>query len=115
MRRTEQLLLQTHAGVDYTRVVPLSGYRSYDSMETFLDRELHPVQLDGTREYAEYFAPSAATPLSLSARRRSRVIQIMRSLSARNCTRTSDTFARDGVLTIPTSLLDYRWTRFLAQ
>jgi len=36
-------------GVDYTRVVR-SGYRSYDTMDSFLDGELHRAQLPGLRQ-----------------------------------------------------------------
>ena len=102
-------LLETH-GVDYTRVVR-SGYRSYDSMETFLDRELHQVQLDGTREYAEYRTFRGHTmSLSVSPQPSHPNYEVFeRELHAH-----FDTFARDGVLTIPTVC----WItagRFLAQ
>jgi SAM-dependent methyltransferase len=36
-------------GIDYTRVVR-SGYRSHDTMEDFLDGELHQAQLPGVRQ-----------------------------------------------------------------
>jgi hypothetical protein len=41
-----ELLMSTH-GTDYTRV--RSGYRAYDTMDTFFDGELHRAQLPGVR------------------------------------------------------------------
>lgn len=42
-----ELLMSTH-GIDYSRVVR-TGYRSYDTMDNFLDGELHRARVPGLR------------------------------------------------------------------
>jgi ubiquinone/menaquinone biosynthesis C-methylase UbiE len=90
-------LFEAH-GVDYTRVVR-AGYRSYDTMETFLDGELHQTQLQGIRDYPDYRTFRGHTmSLSVSPQPGHPKNEVFeRELRAH-----FDTFARDGVLTIPT-------------
>jgi ubiquinone/menaquinone biosynthesis C-methylase UbiE len=90
-------LLETH-GVDYARVVR-AGYRSYDTMETFLDGDLHQVQIQGTRDYSDYRTFRGHTmSLSVSPQPGHPKNEVFeRELRAH-----FDTFARGGVLTIPT-------------
>jgi SAM-dependent methyltransferase len=85
-------------GIDYSGVVR-SGYRSYDTMETFFDGELHQDRLHGVRQFPDYRTFRGHTmSLSVSPQPGHPKHEVFeRELRAH-----FETFAQNGILTIPT-------------
>jgi len=88
-------LLASH-GADYSRV--RSGYRTYDKMDSFFDGELHQAQLPGSRQFDWPTFRGYAQSLSVAPQPSHPGYEAF----ARELRRHFDTFARAGILTVPT-------------
>ena len=89
-------LLATH-GTDYTRI--RSGYRSYESMDSLLDGELHQTQIHGSRQLDWDAFRGQAMSLSVTPQHGHPAFAAFeRELRA-----YFDRFARAGILTQPTT------------
>jgi SAM-dependent methyltransferase len=84
-------------GIDYTRVVR-SGYRSHDTMEDFLDGELHQAQLPGVRQLDWITFRGHTMSLSVSPQPEHSGFEAFQ-LALREY---FDTYASAGILTMPT-------------
>jgi ubiquinone/menaquinone biosynthesis C-methylase UbiE len=89
-------LMMTH-GTDYVRV--RSGYRTYNSMENLFDGELHQQQLHGAREVDWETFRGHALSLSVTPTPGHEKYDGFQQAARAYF----DTFARNGVLTIPTT------------
>jgi hypothetical protein len=83
-------------GIDYTRV--RSGYRTYDTMDGLFDGEVHRDQLPGLRELDWETFSGHAKSLSVTPQPGHSNFEGWE----RESRRYFDTYARDGVLTVPT-------------
>ncbi len=88
--------LLAELGTDYTRV--RSGYRTYDRMDTFLDGEIYQQQLHGTRQLDWPSFRGHVMSLSVSPQPGHPNAEAF----AYELRRHFDTFARNGIVTIPT-------------
>ena len=90
-------LMAAH-GIDYTRVVR-SGYRSHDTMDDFLDGELHQAQVPGVRQLDWPTFRGHTMSLSVSPGSDHPGHEAFQ----RELRRHFETYAVEGVLTIPTT------------
>jgi hypothetical protein len=88
--------MATH-GIDYTRVVR-SGYRSYDTIETFFDLELHQAQLPGLRQLDWPTFRGHTMSLSVSPQPG----HLGFAAFERALRSYFDTYSSDGIFTMPT-------------
>jgi SAM-dependent methyltransferase len=91
----ERLLAES--GTDYARV--LSGYRTHDKMEAFFDGEIHQAQLPGSRELDWPTFRGHTMSLSVSPG----TDHPGHEAFQRELRRYFETYAADGMLTIPTT------------
>jgi ubiquinone/menaquinone biosynthesis C-methylase UbiE len=88
--------LMTTYGIDYTRV--RSGHRTYEKVDTFFDGELHQAELPGRRQFDWETFSGHCKSLSVTPQpAHPGYAGFERALR-----RYFDTFARDGIFTMPT-------------